>query len=69
MVGQKYQDLLGLPIGTDFKKSAPEGFEDAWKAVKTNAKIPFGRFSAAAFMRMKEARLVEKIFEGLSVKN
>jgi len=49
-----------LPICTDFKKAAPEGFSEAWKAIKNNLKEPFGRFNAAALMRIKEAKLTDK---------
>jgi len=62
---KKYDRLQDLPISTDFKSSAPDGFEGAWKAARENAAKPFGRFNTAALLRIKEAKLTEKNLQRL----
>ena len=60
MSNAKYGELKTLPIGTDFKRAAPEGGEKAWGAIKDNKDNPFGPLTGAAYMRIKEARQVER---------
>ena len=61
----KYELLKALPIGTNFKDIPDERLKGAWEAVKGAEDKPFGPMTAAAYMRIKEARLAEKTLKRL----